>query len=151
MKYLKSCKSCISNKGIKRISPAEPIYKGKYWRVEHAYPCGMKGWLILLPNRHVEAIHELTNYEMKEFGEIFPKISKSLHNVLKNEKEYVFQLAEGMNFHHVHFHIIAKPKTLPKKYLATNIFKIMAGINTISKEDIISFCRLLKKELDKLK
>jgi len=151
MKYSNSCRSYMSNKGTKRISPAEPIYQGKYWRVEHAYPCGMRGWLILLPNRHVEAIHEFTNSEMNEFGKIFPNISKSLHKVLKNEKEYVFQLAEGAGFNHVHFHIIAKPKHLPKKYLATDIFKIMSDVKTISKEDAIGFCRILKKEMDKLK
>ena len=56
MKYLKSCRSCISNKGEKRISPAKPIYKGKYWRIEHAYPCGLKGWLIFLPNRDRKSV-----------------------------------------------------------------------------------------------
>jgi diadenosine tetraphosphate (Ap4A) HIT family hydrolase len=147
MKYKINCKSCESNKGSKRISPAKPIYLGKYWRVEHAYPCGMKGWLVLLPNRHVESLHELTSLEMKEFGIIFSKISKSLHNLLRNEKEYVFQLAEGKGFNHVHFHIVAKPNGLPKKYLATDIFKIMADVESIRKEEIISFCEMLNKEI----
>jgi diadenosine tetraphosphate (Ap4A) HIT family hydrolase len=149
MKYLKSCKSCISNKGEKRISPAKPIYKGKYWRIEHAYPCGLKGWLILLPNRHVEALHELTPNEMKEFGEIFPKVPKALHRILNCEKEYAIQLAEGAGFNHVHFHIIAKPKGTPKKYQGTEIFYYLADAKSISKEEVISFCDNLSKELDK--
>lgn len=150
MKYLKNCKSCMSNKGEKRISPANPIYKGKYWRIEHAYPCGLKGWLIFLPNRHIGALHELTKNEMKEFGEIFPKIPKALHKILKSEKEYAIQLAEGSGFNHVHFHIVAKSKKTPKKYQGTEIFYYLAEAKSISEEEVISFCGELSKELDKL-
>jgi diadenosine tetraphosphate (Ap4A) HIT family hydrolase len=140
----------MSNKGTKKISPSKPIYLGRYWRIEHAYPCGLKGWLIFLPNRHIEALHELTSKEMKEFGKVFPKISKALHKILKNEKEYIIQIAEGKGFNHVHFHIIAKPKDIPKKYQGTDIFYYLADAKSISKEEIISFCEELQKELDKL-
>jgi diadenosine tetraphosphate (Ap4A) HIT family hydrolase len=151
MKYLKSCKSCMANKGVKRISPAEPIYLGKYWRIEHVYPCKIKGWLVLLTNRHVDALHNLTKAEMQEFNRIFPKIPKALHNLLKNEKEYVLQLAEGKGFHHVHFHIVAKPKNLPKKYIGPNVTGLMTNKGSISRDETISFCKLLKNELNRLK
>lgn len=140
----------MSNRGDKRISPAKPIYKGKYWRVEHAFPCGLKGWLILLPNRHVEALHELNSKEMNEFGQIFPKIPKALYKISKCEKEYALQLAEGKGFNHVHFHIIAKSKNLPKIYSATKIFHYLKDAKTISKEEIVSFCDKISKELRKL-
>ena len=149
MRYLKSCRSCMANKGMKRISPAEPIYKGKYWRVEHIYPCKIKGWLVLLPNRHVVSIHELTNAEMSEFSRIFPKILQALHALLKSEKEYVMQFAEGKGFNHVHFHIIAKPKNLPKKYIGPHVFGLATNKGSISKKETIIFCNLLSKELKK--
>jgi len=150
MKYLANCKSCMSNKGEKRISPAEPVYKGKYWRIEHAYPCKIKGWLVLLPNRHVDAIHNLTRAEMQEFNKVFSKIPEALYNILKNEKEYVMQFAEGEGFHHVHFHIVAKPKNLSKKYVGPDVFGLMTNKGRISKEETIAFCKILKGELNKL-
>jgi len=146
-KYHQDCQSCMSNSGKKRISPSEPIWKGKYWLVEHAYPCGMEGWLVLLPDRHVNAMHELTDKEMKEFGEIFPKLSTALHKILDNEKEYVMQLAEGEGFNHVHFHVIAKPKNLPKKYRSTGIFTLKNDVESLPENVIKDFCKLMEEEL----
>ena len=101
------------------------------------FPCGIKGWLILLPKRHVGAIHELSKEEMKEFSNILYSLSKTLYSLLKNEKEYVIQLAEIKGFNHVHFHIVAKPKNLPKKYTGTKIFKITKETKNLNKEEVI--------------
>ena len=137
----------MSNSGEKRISPSQPIWRGKHWLVEHAYPCGMKGWLVLLPDRHVHAIHELTNEEMEEFSEIFFRLPKALHNLLDTEKEYVMQLAVGEGFTHVHFHIVAKPKNLLKKYEGIKIFALKNDVKSLSKEEIKKFCKLMREEL----
>jgi len=149
MKYSKGCKSCMSNKGTKRISPAIPIYKGKYWIVEHAYPCGMKGWLVMLPKRHVESLHELSDSENREFGVIFPKIIKILHKETDSEKEYIFQIAKAQGFKHIHFHIVSKDRKLPEKYEGVKIFGLKNDLKTLNKTEIIKFCDKMRKRLKK--
>ena len=143
----KECISCSSNSRKKRISPAEPVYKGKHWIVEHAYPCGMVGWLVMLPKRHVESLHELRDAENREFGIVFPKVIKALHKETKCEKEYIFQIAKAEGFKHVHFHIVSRPKKLPKKYEGSNIFKLKNDVKILSKEKIIKFCNNVRERL----
>ncbi len=41
--------------GEQRISPGPTIYESRYWLVEHAYPCRMLGWLVIVLKRHVIA------------------------------------------------------------------------------------------------
>lgn len=150
MKYLKNCNSCNSNRNIKRISPTDPVYNGKYWLVEHAYPSGMLGWLVLLPKRHIEAMHKLTPKEYKEFGKIFPKIIKALHKETNCEKEYIFQMAKATGFKHIHFHIAPKAKRLSKRYEGIKIFDIKNKAKPLNKNKIIEFCNKLRKRLDKI-
>lgn len=58
------CFTCLSNTGERRISPGKTIYEGQHWLVEHAYPCGLVGWLVIVLRRHAQALHELTVGDM---------------------------------------------------------------------------------------
>ena len=71
------------------------IFEGQYWYLEHAYPSALKGWLVVVLKRHVEALHELTAEEFTELGAIQARATKLLFAVLDCEKEYVMCLAEG--------------------------------------------------------
>src|SRR5438128_241331 len=116
------CLSCLSNSGEQRISPGKTIYKGKYWLVEHAYPTGLLGWLVIVLSRHAEVLHELTNEEWNELNILQKQSIRILHLVLNCEKEYILELAESPGFKHIHFHIVAKPNELSTEFSGTNIF-----------------------------
>ncbi len=147
--YLKNCESCMSNNGTNRISPSKPIYEGKYWLVEHAYPSGLLGWLVILPKRHVEAIHELTDLENREFGRIYPKVIEALHRITKSKKEYVFQIAKGSGFKHVHYHVISIDKKLPADIGVVKIFGLKNNKNPISEKKVIEFCDKVRRGMSK--
>ena len=68
-----SCYSCEALRGERRISPAEHIYDGRYWIVDHAWPTALVGWVVLVLRRHAAALHELTVDEFAEMGEVLAR------------------------------------------------------------------------------
>lgn len=141
-----ACLSCKSLTGEQRISPGPTIYKGRFWVIEHAYPCDMKGWLVLVLKRHAEALHQLSLEEFLELAELQAKTAKLLFAELNCEKEYSVQFAEGENFHHVHFHLVAKPANLPDEMKGPRIFKMLKGGNPVPTAEIKAFCEDLRRK-----
>ena len=80
------CLTCKSISGEKRISPGPTIHEARFWYIEHAYPCKLKGWLVLVLKRHVEALHDLTQEEFLELGELQFRLSRLLSDELKAAK-----------------------------------------------------------------
>ena len=119
------CYTCKSNSGERPISPGPTIYAGERWRIEHAYPCGMKGWLVIVLNRHAEALHELTAEEFSELSQLTETTVRALRGHLQCEKEYMVCFAEAEHFNHIHVHVIAKPRGLPQELRGTAIFKML--------------------------
>src|SRR5438477_13205439 len=109
------CYTCKSISGERRISPGPTIYTGEHWLVEHAYPCGIKGWLVIVLRRHVEALHELSSAEFSELSELVEKTVRVVREHFACDKEYVACFAEAEGFNHVHVHVIAKPHNLPQE------------------------------------
>jgi len=140
------CWSCRSNSGEKRISPGATIFNGKYWLVEHAYPVAVKGWLVIVLKRHVEALHELSSDEFIELAQIQAKLSRFLFEELGCEKEYISCYAEAEHFHHIHFHVFAKPKGLAEDLKGRKSFALIkvAESEAVSPNEIIDFCEVLK-------
>src|SRR5690242_13625866 len=91
---VEECYSCRSLRGEARISPGPVIYEGEHWVVEHAYPCGLEGWLVLVLKRHVQALHELTEAEFTELARLQMKTANVLHEAFGCEKEYSVCFAE---------------------------------------------------------
>lgn len=145
------CLSCLSNTGERRISPGEQIYNGSYWVVEHAYPTGLLGWLVIVLKRHSEALHDLTKEEWNEFAEINYTVMKCIKKVLKPKKEYLCCFSEGKGFKHIHFHIIPKTRSFDEIYSSSRSFMYLkvSERNSISKEKIIQLCTKLKLEMKK--
>jgi diadenosine tetraphosphate (Ap4A) HIT family hydrolase len=98
---------------------------GEHWRVEHAYPCGIEGWLVIVLNRHAEALHELTAEEFLELTPLMERAIIALRSHLHCEKEYVACFAEAEHFNHIHVHVIAKPIGLPQELRGTAIFNML--------------------------
>ena len=144
------CLTCKSISGERRISPGPTIHTGKYWYVEHAYPCKLKGWLVLVLKRHAEALHELSRDEFAELGELQFRLARLLSDELDCEKEYSVCLAEVPGFHHIHVHVIPKPRDLPDDLKATKIFS-MLKVNeqdAIPPDEINTLCEKLKARFE---
>ena len=88
------CLSCLSLQGIQRISPGPIIYEGRSWVVEHAYPTSLKGWLVIVLKRHVEALHDLTREEFQELADIQYRLAQVMRFRASIEKEYMMCFAE---------------------------------------------------------
>jgi diadenosine tetraphosphate (Ap4A) HIT family hydrolase len=140
------CWTCTSNTGEKRISPGPTIFEGKYWLVEHAYPVKMIGWTVIALKRHAEALHELAVEEFLELAEIQSRLTRLLHESLNCEKEYVVCYAEMEHFHHIHFHVFAKPANLPDELKGGRSFGLLKVTpeEAVPPNEIIAFCELLR-------
>ena len=143
------CWTCRSNTGEKRISPGPTIFEGKYWFLEHAYPVKVVGWLVIVLKRHAEALHELTAEEFVELEQIQAKIVHVLYEELHCEKEYIVCYAELEHFHHIHFHIFAKPANLPEELKGGSSFALLKVTpeEAVPSNQVIAFCGLLKNKL----
>ncbi len=142
-----TCLTCLSNSGEQRISPGPTIHEGVYWYLEHAYPTTLKGWLVVVLKRHVEALHELTAEEFAELGLIQARATKLLFEVVDCEKEYLMCLAESEGFHHIHVHIVPKSRDLPDELKATRIFALLKATaeEALPTQEVKAFCELLRE------
>lgn len=140
------CWTCKSNTGEKRISPGPTIFEGRYWLVEHAYPIRRLGWLVIVLKRHSEALHELSAEEFAELGYIQSETVKVLFEETHCEKEYISCYAETEHFHHIHFHVFAKPVDFPDELKGGKSFTLLkvAPEEAIPADEVISFCESLK-------
>ncbi|HAV92020.1 TPA: hypothetical protein DCW38_02430 [candidate division WOR-3 bacterium] len=141
------CYSCKSNSGEKRISPGVPIYLGKYWRVEHSYPTGLEGWLVIVLNRHCEALHELSLEEWKELYQIQYHSIRVLYEMFSTKKEYLCCFAEMDGFEHIHFHVIPKSNRYNEEWKGFKAFQYlkMDKEKNISEDRIKEICTILAK------
>lgn len=141
------CYSCSNLLKKKKISPGPTIYTGKYWVIEHAHTLSLKGWIVFVLKRHVEALHELTKEEFLELATLQEKATKALFHQLQCEKEYVACFSEKEHFYHIHFHVIPRASTLPSALRGTAIFSFLKeGAQEIyTKKEIAAFCVQLQK------
>jgi diadenosine tetraphosphate (Ap4A) HIT family hydrolase len=144
------CYSCQNISGERRISPGPTIHEGRFWLVDHAYPCGMQGWLVIVLKRHAEALHELSSAEIAELGLLLEKTGRALHETLGCKKEYVALFAEGEHFNHVHFHVVARPADLAPELKGPTIFKMLSVVEpeAVPPEEIMSFCEELQAQFN---
>ncbi|MFL5732867.1 MAG: HIT family protein [Chloroflexia bacterium] len=144
---MEECYSCLSISGERRISPGPTIYAGEHWLVEHAYPVGMRGWLVIVLRRHAEAVHELSGEEFSELAGLVEKSAKALREHQGCEKEYVACFSEAEHFHHVHFHVIAKSAGLPPELAGPGIFRLLkvSEQEAVAPTEIRELCEQLQE------
>lgn len=140
------CWTCLSNTGERRISPGVTIFAGQYWLLEHAYPVSQKGWLVIVLKRHAEALHDLTAAEFAELAQIQARAAQLLHETLNCQKEYLSCFAEAEHFHHIHFHVFAKPYDFPPELMGTKSFALLkvSDAEAVSAAELADFCQVLR-------
>jgi diadenosine tetraphosphate (Ap4A) HIT family hydrolase len=139
------CRSCLSNSGERRISPGPPIHVSDFWQVEHAYPTKLRGWLVVVLRRHVEALHELTPAEFRDLSGVLERTVRVLYEVVSCEKEYVACFAELEHFKHVHFHVIPRASDLPANLIGTRSFDLLkvSEADSVTRAETLSLCEAL--------
>jgi diadenosine tetraphosphate (Ap4A) HIT family hydrolase len=147
------CLSCASLSGERRISPGSVIAEGRLWVVDHAYPTALAGWLVLVPRRHVEALHHLTADEFAEMAELQRKATLVLRAELACQKEYTACFAEAAGFAHVHIHIMPRPADLPEALRGPSVFRLLhaedaerdaLGYRILLPDEVIAVCERLR-------
>jgi diadenosine tetraphosphate (Ap4A) HIT family hydrolase len=147
------CYTCRSLSGEKRISPGPIIHEGIYWIVDHGYPTSLKGWLVIVLKRHVEALHELSQEEFAELAQIQYRLAQVMHQGTSIEKEYTMCFAEGEHFHHIHVHFVAISVDLPVEARGPRIFSTLNVDEqyAVPDNEIVASCEEFKRKYQALR
>jgi diadenosine tetraphosphate (Ap4A) HIT family hydrolase len=91
------------------LPPRDAIIVEGGWRAAHTFGTPIKGRLVLLPLRHIEALQDLSSTEAVALGSLLQRLSQAVVRVTGCSKAWVMFLAEAPGFAHVHFHIVPRP------------------------------------------
>lgn len=116
------CYSCERNEAGDEQAVWEQVHRDGHWRLTLAFDSSLPGWLVLVPRRHVEAIHHLSAAEAGGMGELLRRASAALAEVTGCVKTYVMAFAEAEGFAHLHFHIVPRGADLPDEQRGPRIF-----------------------------
>ena len=91
-----TCKTCelTALRRLGKVPLWDSIYQTNFWDVVHAFDTSLPGWLVLVLQRHIESLDELTEQEAAELGALIRRVSLSLKAVVGCVKTYVIQFAE---------------------------------------------------------
>ena len=144
------CFACANNEQTGALPPREEIIVSGSWRVAHAFGTSLPGWLVVLPTRHVRALHELRRDEAAELGEVLHRASHALQEVVGCEKAYFVFFAEADGFEHLHVHVIPRMAWFTPKERGPGVFT-MLGVppeDEVSEQDRDDFARRLRVALE---
>jgi diadenosine tetraphosphate (Ap4A) HIT family hydrolase len=96
------------------------------WRAALAFNSTLPGWLVLVPLRHVSAMHELTTAESEELGLLLRRASIAMQAVTGCEKTYVMLFAEAEGFSHLHVHVVPRMADLPEDARGPRVFAYLS-------------------------
>lgn len=131
-----TCMTCQALAGEVALTNGPRLELDQHWRVEHAHPVAVPGWLVLVLRRHARALHELTDDESSAFGRWLAVLPKALHHATGSEVEYVMQFAEGDGFHHVHVHLVARTPDWNPDWKGPGVFGALGGDESLSAERV---------------
>lgn len=143
------CYSCQALRGERRISPGQPIYDGQFWRVDHAWPSALLGWVVLVVRRHATALHELTGDEFAEMGPLLARTVQALHAETGCAKEYLACFAEADHFNHVHNHLVPRASDLPHDLYGPRVFALLKPDegDAASEAEVQAFCARMAERM----
>jgi diadenosine tetraphosphate (Ap4A) HIT family hydrolase len=101
------CYACDHNAAT-GLPAREAVVVTPRWRAVHAFNSSLPGWLVLLPQRHVTALDQLDDDELRELGLLQGRLSACLRQVVGCEKTYSALFAEAEGFVHLHVHLIPR-------------------------------------------
>jgi diadenosine tetraphosphate (Ap4A) HIT family hydrolase len=107
------------------LGPSSAIWLSDGWRVAHSFNSALLGWLVVVPRRHIESIHELSDDESVELGRLLRRASQALVDVVGCQKTYVMMFAEAAGFNHVHFHVVPRAHDLDAEHRGSSIFEYL--------------------------
>ncbi|MGW7547650.1 HIT family protein [Streptomyces sp. NPDC054770] len=119
------CYACGKEAEFDGLPARECVAHDQHWRVAHALGTAVPGWLVLLPRRHVAAVHDLTDAEASALGMWQVRLSRALRAVTGCAKTYVVQFAEAEGFAHVHFHIVPRMADLRPEHRGPGVFELL--------------------------
>jgi diadenosine tetraphosphate (Ap4A) HIT family hydrolase len=125
-----SCYTCEATKNVEQSGPSAAIWMTDGWRVAHSFNSALAGWLVVVPRRHIESIHELSDDESVELGRLLRLTSRALVEVLGCQKTYVMMFAEAAGFNHVHFHVVPRAHDLDAEQRGSSIFEYLKRPNS---------------------
>jgi diadenosine tetraphosphate (Ap4A) HIT family hydrolase len=85
---------CDNNARIDALPPREHVHLEDHWRVAHSFNSALPGWLVVMPRRHVTALHELSAEEAAPLGTLLHRVSTALASVTGCTKAYLVFFAE---------------------------------------------------------
>ncbi|MFG2573721.1 HIT family protein [Streptomyces sp. NPDC048481] len=143
------CYACRKEEEFGDLPPRERIAHDRHWRVAHALGTAVPGWLVLLPRRHVAAVHDLTDAEASTLGTWQVRLSRALRETTGCAKTYVVQFAEAEGFAHVHFHIVPRMADLPPEHRGPGVFELLRRPETewVTADEADRTARLLRTRL----
>lgn len=119
------CYPCVRNEDIASLPPREHVHAQRGWRLAHAFDSALPGWLVLVPTRHVEALHELSADEAQTMGELLVSASAALRAVLGCTKTYTMLFAEAPGFAHLHVHLVPRMPSFTRDDVGPNVFRFL--------------------------
>ena len=120
-----ACFACENNHRIGALPPREEILVAGSWRVAHAFGTSLPGWLVVVPTRHAEALHDMEPDEAAQLGEVLRRASAALHEVVGCEKAYVVFFAEAEGFAHLHVHVIPRMPWFTDDQQGPRVFSLL--------------------------
>jgi diadenosine tetraphosphate (Ap4A) HIT family hydrolase len=94
----------------------------EHWWVAHAFNSTLRGWLVVVPRRHVTAFAELTPEAADELGGLLLRLSRALTEVTGCAKTYQMQFSEAEGFSHLHVHLVPRMPDLPRELRGRQVF-----------------------------
>jgi diadenosine tetraphosphate (Ap4A) HIT family hydrolase len=144
------CYVCQNNDQFDTLPPREGIAADPHWRVAHAFNTELRGWLVVLPRRHVTAIADLTDAEAATLGSWQVRLSRALHDVTGCAKTYIVQFAEQEGYSHVHFHVVPRMPDMPDDRRGPAVFGYLNPLpgNTVDDKQRDDLATALRAQLD---
>ncbi len=151
MKDNVTCKTCelTAQRRLGKAPLWDCIYQTEYWDVAHAYNTALPGWLVLVLQRHIESLDELTEQEAAELGSLIRRVSLSLKSVIGCVKTYVIQFAEHEDHPHVHFHIVPRMANQPANRRSAQVFGYLevSPEQRVSEDQMNEICTKIRNHL----
>jgi len=119
------------------------------WDVVHAYDSTLPGWIVLVLQRHIESVDELTDPEAHALGALLRKVSAFLRKHVGCTKTYVMQFAEHPKHPHVHFHVVPRMPDIPEENIGGGVFNYLGAdeAHRVPEDEMNELGRRLRRAL----
>lgn len=121
LEFVPGCYAC-DQQAAEAIPPREDVVHTDHWRVALAFNSTLPGWLVVLPNRHVTRLAEVSAEAALELGGLLRRLDAALAEVTGCVKTYLMQFAEAEGFEHLHVHVVPRMAEQPDDVRGPRVF-----------------------------